>query len=214
MWIAGFDPGGSGSFGWCLAEAEVRHLPIIIHHSGVTNNALDAMRQTLAVIPKGAKIDAAGIDSPMYWTAHGDRKADLMVRRLIHQCGCPTSGGTVQNVNSLRGACLVQGILTAHLLRKNFPLARITESHPKALLWLMSIARKGVSVESITTDDLQEFFLFQENELCHHRRDAGLGALSAWAMLSGRTDWKDLLPDEDDPFSPVPGIEYWMPVPQ
>ena len=48
--------------------------------------------------------------------------------------------GTVQQLNSLRGAALVQGLVAAMLLSQRVHGLPITETHPKAVLWLLRIA--------------------------------------------------------------------------
>jgi predicted nuclease with RNAse H fold len=78
---------------------------------------------------------AVGIDCPMWWTSApgGGRRVDAWIRKTY---GVPS--GTVQSINSLRGAVLVQGVLLAMVLRRRHPDLPITETHPKALL----VARK------------------------------------------------------------------------
>ena len=48
--------------------------------------------------------------------------------------------------------------------------------------------------------------------LSEHERDAALGALTAWAMVSAAPGWRDIALEEKDVFVPVPPVEYWMPV--
>ena len=78
--------------------------------------------------PDLGQIAAAGIDSPLFWVASGDRQADKRVRKGMKLFNAPNVGGTVQRVNSLRGACVVQGIMAAHLLLKETPAIRLTYS--------------------------------------------------------------------------------------
>jgi len=211
MWIAGFDPGGVASFGWCLAEAESGQR-VQIREAGVSNHASLAVRCVLDALPAGARLVAAGIDSPLYWSLGGDRSSDLTVRASIRHLGAPVPGGTVQSPNSLRGACLVQGALAAHLLKCALPDVRITESHPKALLWLLSLANRERAEASICLADLRDHISGGSASDSDHERDAALGALAALAMMEGRDDWRDLVSDESDPFFPVGAVEYWMPL--
>lgn len=211
MWIAGFDPGGLNSFGWCLAEAARDHC-LVIRGAGVTDHASLAVKSVLDALPTGATLVAAGIDSPLYWSVGGDRSSDLAVRARIRQLGAPVPGGTVQSPNSLRGACLVQGPLATRALRRAVPDVRITESHPKALLWLLSLATRGRAEASICLADLHEHIVHEVASGSDHERDAALGALAALAMAEGWDDWRDLVADENDPFFPVGPVEYWMPL--
>jgi predicted nuclease with RNAse H fold len=75
--------------------------------------------------------EAIGIDCPMWWTSAvgRGRHVDAWLRQThgLHP-------GTVQSVNSLRGAVVVQGIMLAMRLRERHPNLPITETHPKALL--------------------------------------------------------------------------------
>jgi hypothetical protein len=121
-------------------------------------------------------------------------------------------GGIVQNVNALKGACVVQGILTGILLRGANPDIPITESHPKALLWLLGLggnpAGDGVNVPNPALIP----FIGQGHFQSEHERDASLGALGAWAMLHHPHGWQDLFLNEPHPIMPVPGpMSYWMP---
>jgi hypothetical protein len=75
----------------------------------------------------------------------------------------------------------------------------------------MSIATDQRRVGSVSMNDLREFLRCEATGTCEHERDAALGAFAAWAMLTKREGWKNLLSDESDAFVPVPPIEYWMP---
>lgn len=211
VWVAGFDPGGSGQFGWCVAEV-VPEAHIALRATGVAHGASHAVEQVLAALPVASTLSAVGIDSPLYWSATGDRVADALVRRSIRALGCATAGGTVQHVNSLRGACLVQGVLTAHLLYDAVPGVRITESHPKALLWLMGIASPRRLPAAVGLTDLGDHIAFAGSLDSEHERDAALGALAATALLLARDGWRDLRLDEPEAFLPVPDVGYWMPL--
>jgi len=75
----------------------------------------------------------------------------------MRQRGAQNVHGTVQAVNSLRGACLVQGILTAILLRQRVPEIHVSESHPKAVLWLLGAATPENPPAAIHLCNLPQF---------------------------------------------------------
>lgn len=133
--LFGFDPGGRGGFGWCHAEGGKR-LPLVILKSGVAPNAQGAVEAALAGLERELPA-AAGIDAPLVWTLGEGRRVDGFLRSNVRVGGCKTASGTVQAVNSLRAACLVQGYLTMRILRERYPALGLTESHPKAMLWLL-----------------------------------------------------------------------------
>lgn len=213
MLVLGFDPGGIGQFGWCVAESGGNHR-IRIRASGMTDSAAEAHERTLAHVRDRTQIVAAGIDSPLFWVANGDREADKIIRKAMTDLGAANVHGTVQQVNSLRGACLAQGIIAAHLLRREMRNVRLTESHPKALLWLLKVATKERRVLDVTTEHLVDFVECESTLVSEHERDAVLGALGAFAMVRGAAGWRNLAQDERDPFIPVAPVEYWMPIPR
>jgi hypothetical protein len=211
MVILGFDPGGEKQFGWCVAQLTTNgHLQL--RAWGMASHAAGAVAAALRKAGDFGTVEAAGIDSPLFWLADGDRKADKSVRSAMKRVGAINVGGTVQQVNSLRGACLTQGIMAAHLLRRELPGIRITESHPKALLWLLHVANVERPVAEIRISHLSD--LIESESLCFsdHERDAALGAVSALAMIDKRSGWRDLCREEKNAFTPVSPVEYWMPV--
>lgn len=210
MWLAGFDPGGAEQFGWCVAEA-TPVLPLTLRMTGIASNAAEAVDGVLRVVPSQSTLTAAGIDSPLFWSIDGDRNADRVVRDKIKRLGASAPSGTVQHVNSLRGACLAQGLIAAKLLQAAVPSICVTEAHPKALLWLLGIATRQRPVKSITMRDLSEFFLSPPGDYTEHERDAALATLGAWAMMGNASGWEDLFEHENQPFVPVPPVAYWMP---
>src|SRR5205823_378164 len=126
--------------------------------------------------------------------------------------GAPSPSGTVQAVNSLRGACLVQGIMTGILLRDAFRSLPITESHPKALLWLLRLANRKKHPSAIPLSFLSQFRATNSADATDHERDAALASLSAWAMLGRALGWRDLYREEQKPYSPIElPLGYWMP---
>lgn len=208
MVVLGFDPGGQESFGWCVAEA-VGSGELTLRDHGLASHAGEAVRKALDSVGERSRIKAAGIDSPLFWIADGDRNADKVVRSALRRY---RAGSTVQHVNSLQGACLVQGILTAYLLRQALPAIRITESHPKALLWLLALASKGRPVGEVAMWHLADLVRCDARRLSEHVRDAALGAVAALAMIEKRVAWCDLYRRETKPFAPISPVEYWMPI--
>lgn len=204
----GLDPGGIDAFGWCVCEF-TEELPLHVVDQGIESSAHDAVASAVACAD-GSEVIAAGIDSPLCWVQHGDRRADQLVRRAIAAAGCRTPWGTVQIVNALRGACLVQGILALRALRIRFPRIIVSEAHPKALLWLLGAANANRRVPEVGPQHLATLvFDRSPNE---HERDAALGALSAWAALVQPTGWSDLLQLETDAFFPAGSAVYYMPL--
>lgn len=149
--------------------------------SGLSNDARGAVESAIESIPKENDVVAIGIDAPLYWPISGSRAADVSVRAAIKAVGAPHAAGTVQDVNSLRGACLVQGMLAALALRAKFPEVPITEAHPKALRWLLP------DVAAITA--------FSE-----HEHDALLAAIGAWGATHSQGGWRDLKQDESQTY--------------
>jgi hypothetical protein len=152
--------------------------------------------------------------SPLFWVASGDRKVDKTIRKAMSDLGAVNVYGTVRQANSLRGACLAQGIMAAHLLRRDLSNVRLTESHPKALLWLLKVASQHHRVLDVTLEHLVDFIEEGSRSLSEHERDAAVGAVGAFAMLRSASGWRDLAPDEEEPFVPVAPVEYWMPIPK
>jgi predicted nuclease with RNAse H fold len=207
--VAGFDPGRPGKFGWCVAFAE-QTLPVEVLELGSARYAGDAVAQVLKHTPAGTALAAVAIDAPLLWVASGSRESDLFARRAIRDLGAPNAGGTVQEINSLRGACLVQGLMAAMLLREALPSIIVTESHPKVILWLLGHARpsrRAVSVELRSIPELRCSGLCSEDE-----RDAAVACLSAWAALFSPPAWRDFATLDTQPLSPLDGpIAYWLP---
>ena len=192
-YLVGLDPGGENAFGWAVLEcnAGAYRLAATGTETGVPA-VFWAIQQVLPQAPV-----AAGIDAPLFWVPAGDRRADQTVRRMV--CSAGGSSGTVSHVNSLRGACLVQGVLAAIQAHKLWPNAQLTESHPKALLLVSAAARAFAA----------RLGSFGTNE---HKRDAALAAYSANALVANTKRWRDLVKLEDSPFFPagVP-VAYWFP---
>jgi hypothetical protein len=209
--LLGFDPGGEDGFGWCVAD-HAPELPLPIRATGVVDNAHDALRELLVHIPSGEEIDAAGIDAPLLWVSSGDRSADRRLRDELRALGARSPAGTVQAVNSLRGACLIQGILTGILLRAKMESLPITESHPQAILWLLRLANRNRHPSGIGLPALTQFRITSTQDGTDHERDAALATLSAWAMLRQPPGWRNLYLEEETAYSPLASpLGYWMP---
>jgi hypothetical protein len=190
----GSDPGGSNKFGVAALSPDGRFETCCV----------SSVDQAVALISR--PISSLGIDCPMWWTsgAGGGRKVDSWLRETYK-----IPSGTVQSVNSLRGAVLVQGIMLAMRVREKHPGLPITETHPKALLLALKLG------ENPPWSQLTETFCLVGDEPAdEHRRDALLSAVAAREGEQGR--WRDLsvvrCHDELDPkqlsFGPV---KYWWP---
>lgn len=202
-YVAGLDPGGAGQFGWAVGRMDGQVLTIL--GTGHAEHAGDAMHEVTRELGDHA-LAALGIDAPLYWTPDGGREADARVRAAIGAAGCPHPAGTVQHFNSLRGACVVQGAMAANLARTSSPSLRVTEAHPKALLWLL---------RDPTGQRLGALGIRGMGDASEHERDAALGAYAAAAMLRSTDAWIDLAAAERasrTTFSAISDtVEYWMP---
>ena len=193
MHIVGFYPGGKNAFGWAVLARTGRDLSLVA--SGTCTGApaaLSAARAATSIAPI-----AFGTDAPLFWVQAGDRKADETVRKMV--CAAGGKSGTVSHVNSLRGACLVQGVLVTRLAAELWPSAMITEAHPKALLAVSLKAREFASriIRPVSTE---------------HERDAALAAYTAFALATQTDGWHDLAATEQGPFFPGGTyVAYWFP---
>ena len=166
-WV-GFDPGGENNFGFAFLNTNGSY------ETGVVSSASEAL-DLVSDRPLGV-----GIDAPLWWSAGrgGGRYVDEWIRKR-HKI----ASGTVQSVNSLRGAVLVQGYLIAHQIRVKFPDVQITESHPKALIIALDI--DGENWSAIET----KFQLARNNGYTHrteHERDALIAAVCARDGFQGK----------------------------
>ena len=148
-WV-GADPGGEDSFGLAFLGAS----------GALQCETVSCVDRAVARILEGGRPRGIGIDAPMWWSSRkgGGRKADERIRRKYG-----IAPGTVQSINSLRGAALVGGALLASRIRQAFPLTGITESHPKALL-------KALALEEA---DIVGHFSVSQVWSNEHERDAG-----------------------------------------
>ena len=205
----GFDPGGIGAFGWAVLSGKA--FPLQLVGCGTADHAQSAFEAARRCA--GDKFNAVGIDAPLFWNPAGDRYADQIVRTAITKLG--SRGGTVGSVNSLRGACLIQGILVAMMCQQMLDQgSHITEAHPKALLWLLGKATRTHRPDMIALNDLHDYFVMSGTQGANdHERDASLGAISAFAAQTRPSAWQDLFCLDPNPITPLdPSPGYWMPL--
>lgn len=195
----GFDPGGKGNFGWCVLDVEGDELAIF--KSGTCSSAAEAFDQAEKALAL-TEPQAVGIDAPLHWVAQGDRPADKAVRDAVKKFGGQTS--SVLSVNSLRGACLAQGVIIARRVRKAWPKCPIAEAHPKALL--------AVDPDVLDKIRMHKFSLECEGKL-EHERDAVLAAYSAMCTRTVKAGWESVRSEDTDPveLTDEPFPLYWFP---
>ena len=207
----GFDPGGEGNFGWSIVvevDGDLHPCP----KTGLANDAWDAVVQVKDAIASlgfsgESCVRATGIDAPLLWNKRGNRAADGLLRNALKDTGFPSRrvGGTVQAVNALRGACVVQGSLLVRHLSETWD-QMITESHPKAFDHLLS---------QVGSPEMVDMTNRLTSGLASHERDATLCAVAAFAALqhSSLPNWQNLYEEScliqqyDIP------VSYWMPMP-
>jgi hypothetical protein len=91
---------------------------------------------------------------------------------------------------------VVQAVLAVSAIRRERPGLPITESHPKALLFLLE--------PPLLADMLR---------LGEHERDAALATISGWASIHQPGGWSDLYQGESNLYHPIDApVSYWMPV--
>ena len=203
----GFDPGGKGgdkecgNFGWSICQGVAGQFQLL--DTGRAKYAEEVVRRVSRKLPPNPSVLAAGIEAPMFWHKTGDREVDGFLREEAKLRGCPHPWGTIQAVNSLRGACLVQGILLGKdLCKQQWFDAPITEANSKALRWLKPAT--FYYIQRLTEGEGKS----------DHERDATLAAYGAWAMHKDLYGWRNLLLDERDPIFPLEAqVSYWMPIP-
>ena len=161
-WV-GADPGGKDSFGVALLDAS----------GGLELATVSSVDEAVDRIVSRGEPLGLGIDAPMWWSSDGGgrRKADERIRKRygIHP-------GTVQSVNSLRGAALVGSAMLAFRIRQRFPGARITEAHPKALLKALELDEHAFA----------ERFGISTGWCNEHERDGAIAAVCAREGFEGR----------------------------
>lgn len=199
--LLGFDPGGDRRFGWCVCE-DVEDLPLTVREAGCSGTVDDAIASASYQIRDGEHPIGVGIDAPMFWVRSTGRRVDREVRSAVRQAGAPYPPGTVQHVNSLRGACVAQGMLIAADLRELYPNLVVSECHPKALLWIIG---NGGGAGALAA------YVRGVEGRTEHERDAAIGCLSAWAAVRRPVGWRDLAILDHERYSPVAPVTYWMP---
>ena len=159
MWL-GVDPGGDGNFGlaWLTVDGQVE------------THCVSSVDEALALVR--VQPTAVGIDAPLWWSSGrgGGRRADEWIRRTYE-----ISGGTVQSVNSLRGACIVPGPHFLDLLRKRYPGVAATEVHPKAVV-----------IAAGTWEKFRVEHSLDDGKYNLHERDALIAAVAAREGFQGR----------------------------
>lgn len=205
-YILGFDPGGTGNFGWSICR-EVHGLLRPPPITGLADNAWEALTQVRTAMPDNPTVLAAGIDALLFWNVRGNRQVDRIIRQALRDANFPGHlAGTPIAVGGLRGSVLVQGMLLAKFLWETWRLP-ITESYPTALRHLLQHPEQALIV-----DMAQQLIA----NLDDHERDATLCAVAAWAMSHHQDlpGWQNLYDQENDPVQPfdVP-VSYWMPIP-
>lgn len=239
----GFDPGGKGrkkgEFGWSICHCEADEFKQF--RSGVGKDAgevVEKVGQVLYNCLSNARILAVGIDAPMFWNMTGeDRVVDKVIRGAVKNKSVKSA---VIPVNSLQGACLVQGILIGDACYKQFN-APITETHPKVLRYLLkqppdrksfpAVLRKRNNEKPHEWDERTAKWAARQKfpagkpfpaVLCKckketlHQWDARTAAYAAWCMHQGEQGWKDLFEQEDEHERVLPlgtPVSYWMPIP-
>ena len=197
MYLVGFDPGGRKAFGWAVIAYSTATLELVA--SGTCSGARSAFEAARSACG-GETPSGVGTDAPLYWVLDGDRRADKEVRRCVIEAkGARAAAGTVGAINSLTGACLVEGIQVTRLARVHWPHARITEAHPKALM----------RVDRAAHDFASRLFGQGSSD---HERDAAVAAYAAHKMLAGEPGWIDLVQRDAEPLFPGGArLEYWFP---
>ena len=185
VWF-GADPGGINAFGVALLDESGRTC------CETVSSVDDAVKWIVAAgTPLGV-----GIDAPLWWSGvqGGGRRADERLRKAYG-----IRSGTVQSVNSLKGAVLVGGVLLASRVREAFPKVPVTESHPKALLKALDLEKDGAFAQRFGVHDA-----WGDDE---HQRDAVIAAVCAREGCRGK--WPvDLAEDRDE--SEQDPRSYWL----
>ena len=199
--VLGFDPGGRGNFGWSICTVGGGQLCIL--QTGVASHAKEVIERLSAALPGNARVLAAGIDAPMFWSGTGNRKVDRIIRDELKRRGLPARA--VQEVNALWGAVLAQGVLLGTYIHQEFNDVPITEAHPKVLLQL-----PGAAIPCRLRSKLEQLRI----ERSEHERDAVVAAFAAWSMHRRAPGWRNLYWDEPSPILPLgTPVSYWMPIP-
>ena len=207
--ILGFDPGGTGNFGWSICQEVGGTLqpPATI---GLANDAWDAITQVREALPTNPTVLAAGIDAPLFWSKRGNRRVDDILRKALRDTPppAPRFDRKVLSVNGLWGAVLVQGVLVGRHLHEQWRDLKLTESHPTAFRYLLQHSGQPARIVGMAEDLIAC--------LDDDARDATLCAVAAWAMRHHHDlcGWQDLFAQECCPVQLFdPPASYWMPIP-
>ena len=191
---AGADPGGIGAFGVAVVD-----------ESGATRCAtVSSVSEAATWVRAQGKPLGIGIDAPMWWSAGpgGGRVADHRLRKAYPRI----HSGTVQSVNSLRGAALAGGALLASWMREQDPGLRITEAYPKALLLALDMDgatfAERFGIRNVWGDE-------------EHQRDAAIAAVRAREGFQGNwpldlADHRERLEQNPKSYWLAP-VSYWWP---
>ena len=186
----GFDPGGRagiGKFGWSICRAEAEQLQVCA--TGRAQYSGQVVERVMNALPANPRVLAIGIDAPMFWNTTGE---DRVVDAIIGGAGVHPL-----RVNSMYGACLVQGVLVGDALYQLFN-APITEVYPGALQALDGLMLDRIRGLPANADEA----------------DATYAAYAAWRMYQRDPEWRDLFPEEPNPILPLgTPVSYWMPIP-
>jgi hypothetical protein len=220
-YVIGFDPGGAEKFGWSILHWRGNGCPLLLERN-TTSSARGALDAVESYLERGScKVVAIGIDAPLYWIdGDAERAVDVAVRLALQgRTKC-----SVIHVNSLRGACLAQGMMLANLVARHSDWSDfvITEAHPVALasLYLDAIPPEGgahghitflkkVAEERRKFCDRQKDLISRRKELTKseksellivseelHKVDATLAACAAGFGLSH--GWSDLVEQREE----------------
>ena len=188
--VLGFDPGKPGKFGWCVAILKggypSKSSTRVCHPMRRMPLQTRSTRWTTTTSWSRPELTPRYIGGPI------GHAVDLLVREAIARRGAQNAHGTVQQINSLRGACLIQGVMIGMLLQRRLPRIVITEAHPKALLWLHRIREPLGSHHSRWTCRIHELEKPKVTGDAADIRDAALAALTAWAAVRRPPEWQDL----------------------
>ena len=201
----GFDPGGAGTgkgnFGWSICREVDGKLERVT--TGLAKEAWDALNQVKDELERyngqgSARVLAAGIDAPLFWTKTAIREVDDFIKQK--------SGIRPIPINSLYGAAAVQGPLLAKHISDTWDSLPITESYPRVLEHQLTRIGKHQMVQRLTK-------CLSDATGKNHERDATLGAISAWAAIRQPANWQNLYLLEPDPINPLAiPVSYWMPI--
>ena len=207
----GFDPGGGGKpkekgkFGWSICREVGGQLERVT--TGLAKEAWDALSQVKNELERynrqsNARVFAAGIDAPLFWTRTGKRTVDDFIKQ--------ESGIRPLPIASLYGAAAVQGPLLARHISDTWDSLPITESYPRVLEYLLVHTGK-YQAEHKMVKRLTEGLNATPGQ--NHERDATLCAVSAWATIRQPANWQNLYLREPGPITPfdIP-VSYWMPI--